>query len=241
MKELANEKLYIKEEINTMKKAKKIALLALCAVLLVGASVAGTLAYLTSKTGTLENTFTIGKVKITLDEAKTNQYGVKVDKNGKELTEGAADYRISTGGNAYTLVPGTKYTKDPTVHVEANSEDSWIFVKVSNGISAFEAASDTTDSYKKIAGQITANNWTALDNETDVYYKEYTKSDKTTDLKVFETFRIAVDANTVTGWESISTAATTVEVTAYAIQKTGFTTPSAAWTEVSKSAETTGE
>lgn len=240
MKELANEKLYIKEEFNTMKKAKKIALLALCAVLLVGASVAGTLAYLTSKTETLKNTFTIGKVKITLDEAKTNQYGVKVDKDGKELSEGAVDHRISTGGNAYTLVPGTEYTKDPTVHVEANSEDSWIFVKVSNGISAFEAVSDTSESYKTIADQITANGWTVLTGQEGVYYKSYTKSDMKTDLKVFESFRIADNANTVTGWESIGET-TTVEVTAYAIQKTGFTTASAAWTEVSKSAETTGE
>ena len=42
-----------------MKNAKKVLLLVLCAVLLVGASVAGTVAYLTA-TDSVENTFTVG-------------------------------------------------------------------------------------------------------------------------------------------------------------------------------------
>ena len=54
-----------------MKNAKKVLLLALCAILLVGATIAGTVAYLTSqKTDTY--TFTVGKVSITLTEDKIN-------------------------------------------------------------------------------------------------------------------------------------------------------------------------
>ena len=49
-----------------MKKAKKVLLLALCAVLLVGATIAGTVAYLTSTTTEVKNTFTAGKVQILL-------------------------------------------------------------------------------------------------------------------------------------------------------------------------------
>ena len=56
-----------------MKKSKAI-LMALCAVLLVAASVMGTLAYLTS-TDTVTNTFTVGNVQIKLDEAKVNEEG----------------------------------------------------------------------------------------------------------------------------------------------------------------------
>lgn len=95
-----------------MKKAKKILALLLCAVLLVAASVAGTLAYLTSQDEVVNN-FTVGQVKITLDEAP-------VDENGDEI-DGA---RVKT--NSYKLLPGHEYDKDPQVHVLADSEDCYV-------------------------------------------------------------------------------------------------------------------
>ena len=100
-----------------MKKKTKALMLVLCAVLLVTASVLGTMAYLTS-TEKVVNTFTVGKVAITLDEAK-------VDPDGTAVTPAE---RVK--GNAYHLLPGHTYTKDPTVHVQANSENSFIFVKL---------------------------------------------------------------------------------------------------------------
>ena len=51
-----------------MKTARKVLMIALCAVLLVSISVMGTMAYLTSQ-DTVTNTFTVGKVAINLDEA----------------------------------------------------------------------------------------------------------------------------------------------------------------------------
>jgi len=62
-------------------------------------SVFGTLAYLTA-TDTVTNTFTVGKVQITLDEAP-------VDANG-ETTDGD---RVKK--NNYHLLPGHEYDKDP--------------------------------------------------------------------------------------------------------------------------------
>ena len=100
-----------------MKTKSKALLLTLCAVLLVAASVMGTMAYLTS-TDKVENTFTVGSVKITLDEAK-------VTTDGKPV-EGAA--RVAE--NSYKLMPGHTYTKDPTIHVDAASEDCFIRAKV---------------------------------------------------------------------------------------------------------------
>ena len=100
-----------------MKTKSKALLLTLCAVLLVAASVLGTMAYLTS-TDTVTNTFTIGKVEIKLDEAKVNADGIPV--------EGAA--RVQA--NSYKLMPGTTYTKDPTVTVKAGSEASYVRMKV---------------------------------------------------------------------------------------------------------------
>lgn len=100
-----------------MKTKSKALLLTLCAVLLVAASVLGTMAYLTS-TAKVENTFTIGKVEIKLDEAKVTADGMPV--------EGAA--RVTE--NSYKLMPGTTYTKDPTVTVLKGSEDSYVRMKV---------------------------------------------------------------------------------------------------------------
>lgn len=100
-----------------MKTKSKALLLTLCAVLLVAASVLGTMAYLTSS-AEVKNTFTIGKVEIKLDEAKVTADGIPV--------EGAA--RVTA--NSYKLMPGTTYTKDPTVTVKAGSEESYVRMKV---------------------------------------------------------------------------------------------------------------
>lgn len=88
-----------------------------CALLLVAAGVFGTLAYLTG-TDTVNNTFTVGNVKITLDEAKVNTDGTPVV---------GAD-RVKT--NEYHLLPGHTYTKDPTVTVKTGSDASYVRMKV---------------------------------------------------------------------------------------------------------------
>ena len=200
-----------------MKKFKALLVVA-CALLLVAASVFGTMAYLTS-TDTVTNTFTVGKVEITLDEAK-------VDLNGTAVSPAE---RVKN--NSYKLMPGHSYTKDPTVHVDAASEDSWIFVKVENGIAAFEAATSSEEGgYKKIADQIVAKGWTALDGVAGVYYKSYDKSTTGANLVVFENFKMADNANEVNGWGNISADITKVTVTAYAVQKDGFENANAAWT-----------
>ena len=100
-----------------MKTKSKALLLTLCAVLLIAASVLGTMAYLTS-TAKVENTFTIGKVEIKLDEAKVTTDGIPVEGAGRVTA------------NSYKLMPGTTYTKDPTVTVKAGSEESYVRMKV---------------------------------------------------------------------------------------------------------------
>lgn len=153
--------------------AKKIVTAGLALVMVAGISVAGTLAYLTSTTSEVRNTFVVGDgVAIALDEAP-------VDENGKK-TDGD---RVMA--NKYTLAPGGEYDKDPTVHV--TGDDCWVFVKVENGIAGAEGA--TT-----IADQIEAN-WTAVSGHSGVYYygkgTEPTTVSKGDDCVVFETFSIA--------------------------------------------------
>lgn len=125
--------------------------------------------------------------------------------------------------NAYHLMPGHEYVKDPTVHVKAISEDCFVFVKVENGIAAYEDDSNT------IAKQIEDNDWTALKGVDNVFYKEYTKNENGADLKVFGSFKVAGNANTVEGWSTITAENTKINVTAYAVQADGFNTAAEAW------------
>jgi len=186
------------------KTLRNALILSACAIALVIASVSLTFAYFTSQ-ATVSNTFTVGKVAITLDETVTDENGVAVTPAAKTTT-----------GNNYRLVPSRTYTKDPTVTVKANSEDSYIFVEISNGISAVEDSADT------IASQILANNWTLLSG--NVYYKTYTKTSTDTALPVFETFTVADGAS-----DTALAAVGTVDITAYAIQQEGLATASEAW------------
>lgn len=184
---------------------KKKLMTVLALVLVAAMSVAGTYAYLTS-TASVENTFTVGNVSITMDEKKVDVYGTAV----------TPEMRVAA--NSYKLMPGHSYIKDPTVHVAAGSEACYVFVKVENGIAAFEASDN------KIAAQITSNGWTALTGTTNVYYKQVNSSATQQDLAVFSGFKIADNAEDVTGWGNA-----TITVNAYAVQYDGFADASAAW------------
>lgn len=211
-----------------MKKTRKILLMAACAVLLVCISVGATVAYLTA-TDSVTNTFTVGKVEITLDEAKVTEYGVAVE---------AAD-RVKT--NNYKLIPGHEYKKDPTVHFAAGSEASYLFVKVENDIESIETAYPYADGTGTIEDQIKANGWTELitvEGVTGVYYKEVNATDVAVDYPVFAGFKVRDDAAVEAFAPIVSIGPNgenvdvprKVTVTAYAIQADGFETAAAAWT-----------
>ena len=202
---------------------KKTLTVLLALVLVIAMSVAGTMAYLTS-TDTVTNTFTVGKVQITMDEADVNEYGQKLNADGNVAQENDT-LATRVDKNTYKLIPGHEYVKDPIVHVDADSENSWVFVKVTNDISAIIDTANTLDA------QIEANHWTKL--ETGVYYKEYTKGQDDKDLEVFESFKLTGNADVA------SYNAQTIVVNAYAIQKDGFDTPAAAWAELNPAPATT--
>ena len=166
------------------------------------------MAYLTSKDEVV-NTFTVGKVQIKLDEAKVNEYG--------EVDASATD-RVKA--NTYKLIPGHSYTKDPVVHVGADSEDCWLFVKVVNGISGLEATGTTT-----IAAQLAANGWTPISEGSNIYAYSRIATKTDTDVPVFGSFTIADKATLPANGTGLD-----VVVTAYAIQADSFSTAAEAWT-----------
>lgn len=104
-----------------MKTKTKALILALCAIMLVVASVFGTLAYLTDKTEVVENTFTVGKVHIYLDEEDTDDSETYNGLDESDILDEERDF-----ANKYHLLPGQTYVKDPMVTVLEDSEESYV-------------------------------------------------------------------------------------------------------------------
>lgn len=110
-----------------MKLSKKSLLLALSLMLALSMTAMGTIAYLTD-TQKVENTFTSGKVDITVDETIVDEDGQPTDAD--EDGDGDPDNDRAEQGNEYHLVPGMTYVKDPTMTVKADSEPSYVRMRV---------------------------------------------------------------------------------------------------------------
>lgn len=218
-----------------MKTAKKAMLMTLCAIILVVATVFGTMAYLTS-TDEVNNTFTVGNVAIKLDEAK-------VDINGSPV-EGAARVKA----NEYKLMPGHTYTKDPTIHVDAASEDCFIRAKVTLTNAKEWIAIATKYADNKVENIIkgtddniwwvsqpavdeTANTVTYTfvyknESHTDELGKRIWTSTDSKDLVLFN--EIAIPGG-LTNDELAAVGSSKITVVAEAIQADGFANADAAW------------
>lgn len=211
-----------------MNSKSKALIVMLCAIVVVAAAVFGTLAYLTD-TDAATNTFTVGKVGITMDEAKVNTDGSYVTDAKNRVQE-----------NKYHLLPGQTYIKDPTIHVDADSEDCYLFVKVENGIKEIEGAPTVEDQMKTLG-------WKALEGFENIYVfvKDATEFDKyaiskSDNVVVFNNFTI--DGDNVVNVPEKETVPEgkfdiadygdkLIKVTAYAVQKAGFeeTDPADIW------------
>lgn len=208
------------------KTARKVLLMACSALLLVCLTVSATVAYLTS-TDTVENTFTVGKVAIKLDEAK-------VDANGKATN----DPRVKA--NEYHLLPGLTYDKDPMVTVLANSEKSYVrmFVTVSKSAQLDEIFAPEALLTEIFVGY-KADTWIYKGNKEDVdkntrtyefWYKEaVAKAATDTALAPIFTQIKVPDGITNTQLESIN--GLTITAVANAIQADGFKDADEAWSK----------
>ena len=176
-----------------MKKTNKALLLALCAVLLVGATITGTVAYLTAQ-DVVTNTFTVGNVTIELKErAMTPETGVLVDDG--DLVDAIEEIKI---------VPNRTISKRPVVIVKDGSEDCWLFVKVEGALLT--------------GGSFTVNeNWEAVDGQTNWYRYKANNGKATANAagyQVFDSFTF----NNLTNEQVAALSNGTIKVTAYAIQ-----------------------
>lgn len=204
------------------KKLLTAAILVLSAVLLVAASVLGTLAFLASSSA-VSNTFTYGDVGIVMLESK-------VDEDGKDADGPEAR---TVDNNSYKLVPKKTYVKDPAITVKADSVPSYIFVKVKNGISTIEKDDGNTMKDQMIAhgwqivkantsgeelylyvgaGNATAN----IPADVTLVTPEFVGSSVAVDLPIFDQFTVKDEAPVA------DYAGAKVTLTAFAIQREGF-------------------
>ena len=208
-----------------MKTKRKALLLSLCAVLLVVASVMGTMAYLTS-TDTVTNTFTVGKVQIKLDEAAVNPDGTPI----------ANAARVKR--NSYKLLPGLTYTKDPTVTVLSGSESSYIKMTVTfSNAAELDAIFAPTGgaNLTSIFNGYDSDNWiekgstTAANTRTyEFWYKEAVAA-PTADVVLDALFDSITVPDFITKEQLATINNMTITVNAYAIQAAGFENAEEAW------------
>lgn len=223
-----------------MKNMKKILLTVVAAMLLVVMSVAGTLAYLTSTSQEVKNTFTVGNVSIILDEAQIIDDGTKSNHDVRVLE------------NSYKLQPGLTYKKDPTVTVLKGSEDCYVRAQVT--VSDYSKLKDAfpVDRYADywvgdvfllemlVNGTWDKATWipqavTAEKTDTSVtyefWYKEIVTSEQTKDGNkvlddLFEEIKLPDD---MTNTELSYLKDMKINVVAHAIQAEGFDDAADAW------------
>lgn len=185
-----------------MKKKAIVAVVAL--VLVLCCAMGGTLAWLVDSTTEVKNTFTYGDINIALSESKD------------------LDLR---------MIPGNPIDKDPTVTVEANSEDCWLFVKI--------VESNNFDDFMTYG---VASGWTQLTVDAEgnaitdlIYWREVDASNEQQAFEVLEDNEVSVlgtvtkdnlnalDANGANNYPTLT-------FTAYAVQRdTNITTAAQAW------------
>lgn len=206
------------------KRTKTLAVLMAATTLIVG-SVLGTLAYLTDKTETVENTFTVGDVDIILDETD-------VDEMGNPITD--AD-RVTE--NEYHLLPGHEYVKDPMVTVDGDSEDCYVRMIVTmnksnafNKIFAAHPELKETD-FLDINHTEYPDYTVTLQGDERVFEFRYPKVVSTdVDFSLPAIFTTVKMPGVLTNEEIATLEGLKINVVAHAIQVDGFADADAAWT-----------
>lgn len=215
---------------------KRILILALSLVLVATAVVSGTLAWLTDSTGPVTNTFSPANIDIDLTE-----------------TFNAKSSASATANDCWKadLIPGYTYLKDPTVSVEDDSVDCYLFVK-------FEEVNSPSTYLTYTSTLTAANGWTQGAGETvtagdgagvptNVWFRKVMATDTDREWQLLANLNTTQGGaeynvqikDTVTSSNMTTAASAKLVYTAYATQlyKTNGVefTPAEAWTNAPKS------
>lgn len=177
--------------------AKKVLVTLLAAVLLVGCTIGGTLAWLSASTDEVENTFTVGEIKITLTETFNTKSSDSLSSNDKWVGK---------------IVPGGKEAKDPTITVQAGSEKCYVYALVENNMKI--------DNDIVVVPNIDTAKWIVVaTNGNKTLYRYATIVDASSDDVPCEVFtEVSYDGEKITETNIATLAQYTITVDAFAHQ-----------------------
>lgn len=189
--------------------SKSLALI-IALTLIICYTIGGTVAYLIKKAEPLVNTFTIGDIKITLEEGDD-------DGNGDPTK------------NQYSFGPNAQINKQAVVTVKSGSENCWLFVNVTE--------SESFGDYLKYGID---SGWLAMPNISGVYYMSVNASNIDQTFNVLEGENNQVTAADGVTQEMVDKLGTegnppfpTLTFKAYAVQKDAdIDTAAEAWSKI---------
>ena len=163
---------------------KKILALSMCIALAAIAIVGASLAYFTD-TKTAANTFTMGDVKIKLDETNIN------NQEGDRVTS-----------NEYDVYPGAVVTKDPIVH-NTGKNGAWVraIVTVENGMNWLGLYNDNVwtapqeDAFNALINNTLGEGWELVDIAYDMSGPDHPTSDFVATLKYTTVLNASTDTS----------------------------------------------
>lgn len=166
----------------------------------------GTLAWISSTTPKVSNTFTYGQLDISLAETDTG-----LDDDGNPDT------------NRYEMGVGAVIHKDPTITVAGGSENGWLFVQLT-----------ASENFADFMAYTMADGWLPLPGMDGLYYRPYDASPENQLFPVLKDDQVQMNPSvTLPDLAALtSDVYPTLTVTAYAVQRgenTAISTPAAAW------------
>ena len=210
--------------------------LMLALVLVLGCTVGGTLAWLTTQTDEVENTFVAGQI------------------GTLELTETDTDPNTTGEQHQYIVIPGVAITKDPKVTYTPTTAggtvpvDAYVFVELTGIGQTKWTWNETEKQYEIKSGDKVflsfeiADGWTAVDGAPNVYCRTVgSTAVGANEWAIIKNNTITVsDQITKDDVQNVADAADKLTFAAYAIQQAdggadGIFTPAEAWAKVNPS------
>lgn len=197
-------------------KLPKMLIISVAIICLLFSTIGGTIAWLTSKSETVTNTFTYGDINISISETDTG------DNDDNEYT------------NMYEMIPGNKITKDPIITVKENSEDCYLFIRI-----------EKTNNFDEFMEYVILDEWILVEDTDNVYYQEVSKKEAKQEFSIIKDNTIIVKESVTkkmlndldkSGEENFPQ----LNITAYAVQRDNtidaINTASKAWSLISEQA-----
>ena len=170
----------------------------------------------------IKNTYTVGNISITLDEANVSEHGLVIDE--KRVIQ-----------NYYHLMPGYTYVKDPVVTILNGSVDSYIRIlikidKISILKEIYGENFTLNDLYNNFNPNWIYSGETLIDDTITYEYRYKTIVNGLNEDKklepLFDSFTIK---NDLTKEQLTNLSNLEIKITAEAIQATGFQDENTAW------------